>query len=652
MVQPSMSIRTKLILLILGTNILLILPMIYSIGHTTKKEFDTVLSYELEQMQSLSQNIFNINEHNEAIATEQLAQDPRLLHFLSQNSKLVLENVFRQERRLMKCSLIVLLDDKGTIIGQTPEWKLSQKEVDALSFVKKSYALKTAQHGLLKKNSLLQYHTALLYKKGTVVGMVLTAKLIDKAVLQALKANTDLEYALVYKARVLDTTFKDVFTLPFNHHQLEWLDMHPDESLMTKMTDTHYVVSMHLLGTDEVKIPIYLLIALKDTLPSEVLDKAFINVVLIFFVALLIIAIMATLLSHQIYRMFSKFIAFTEQIKSGDYKSSIEFKTNDEFEVLAYNLDTMRVAIYEQEQRLRNYATDLEKTIDKSTDKLHAQDSFLHTIFDLQEELIFIIKNAEIDYANRAALKFFAYEGLLAFASQKKFFKLPGMERDEDFHHMLINGAPFPNQVDIMDTNGEKTHFEVKFYPMIDQNTYIIVFNNITVHQNEKEALYQLATIDSLTRLPNRFDFENKFEYVRHQLLRSKLEAVLCIVDIDDFKKVNDTYGHLTGDKVLVKLAGLMTSSIRASDLIARWGGDEFVIVFYPTTVNNAFKILKTLKELIEESDIYDDIPHITCSFGATVLRSDDDMNMSFKKADEALYRAKKRGKNWICFSE
>jgi diguanylate cyclase (GGDEF)-like protein len=138
--------------------------------------------------------------------------------------------------------------------------------------------------------------------------------------------------------------------------------------------------------------------------------------------------------------------------------------------------------------------------------------------------------------------------------------------------------------------------------------------------------------------------------YILEQIKRTREDAVFCLVDIDNFKSVNDTYGHLVGDQVLIKVATTLQENIRQSDLIARWGGEEFVIVLYPTTFSSARSILEMLRKKIQETfEVYS--WKLTCSFGATVLMYDSNMDLVFKQADEALYEAKANGKNCVHFS-
>ncbi|MCC5791631.1 MAG: GGDEF domain-containing protein [Legionellaceae bacterium] len=184
-----------------------------------------------------------------------------------------------------------------------------------------------------------------------------------------------------------------------------------------------------------------------------------------------------------------------------------------------------------------------------------------------------------------------------------------------------------------------------------------------TLQQNVVRAEQQVADIqemlsyrelhmhlDRLTGMPNRAAYDEHLLHAWQRWQRGFGDLSLAIGDIDHFKTINDTYGHLAGDKVLKKIAHLFRSSIRAVDFVARYGGEEFVLVFERTPVDEAQKILEELRKLVQDTDFYyrNTKVDISLSFGVTMLKEDDDLEMLFDRADTALYKAKKSGRNRI----
>ena len=156
-----------------------------------------------------------------------------------------------------------------------------------------------------------------------------------------------------------------------------------------------------------------------------------------------------------------------------------------------------------------------------------------------------------------------------------------------------------------------------------------------------------LATTDPLTKIANR----NKLNLVMNTSIqtaqRYDLPLSVIFFDIDLFKQINDKLGHDTGDDILVELSALVTKQIRLSDLLARWGGEEFMIVLPETDHTQAAILAEKLRALIDGRFFGVSI-HLTCSFGVTQLHKDDDEHTLFKRVDVALYSAKERGRNKV----
>jgi len=140
------------------------------------------------------------------------------------------------------------------------------------------------------------------------------------------------------------------------------------------------------------------------------------------------------------------------------------------------------------------------------------------------------------------------------------------------------------------------------------------------------------------------------FNTFLEKLIRAEEEdGVVVVLDIDDFKKVNDTYGHQAGDDVLKEFASLIQSSVRGDDLLARWGGEEFLLLLKHTNLENALKKVESLRERVEEHT-FSHIGHMTSSFGVAWKEADDDIHSLLQRADKALYEAKNAGKNCVQF--
>jgi diguanylate cyclase (GGDEF)-like protein len=169
--------------------------------------------------------------------------------------------------------------------------------------------------------------------------------------------------------------------------------------------------------------------------------------------------------------------------------------------------------------------------------------------------------------------------------------------------------------------------------------------------KNEIERLKELVTIDFLTQVYNRHAFSHFLKSAckevkwtaEHMSRRQRREYFsLLLIDIDDFKKLNDKLGHLYGDKILKKVAKFLKNSVREFDIVARWGGEEFVIILQEATPKQAEKRAEIILKNAQKK-----LP-VTFSIGVIESNPKYSATQIFKKVDKALYAAKSRGKNQI----
>lgn len=169
------------------------------------------------------------------------------------------------------------------------------------------------------------------------------------------------------------------------------------------------------------------------------------------------------------------------------------------------------------------------------------------------------------------------------------------------------------------------------------------------------KQLRLLSTLDGLTGIANRRHFEQSLTQEWKRCLRDKISLSLAIIDVDFFKKYNDTYGHQAGDECLRKVSDTIASRIRRpGDSLARYGGEEFVILLYNTEIMGAFMVCEDIRQQIENLKISNGTsnvnPYVTVSIGiASVIPSESTNTYDFvKKADIALYNAKRNGRNQV----
>jgi diguanylate cyclase (GGDEF)-like protein len=159
--------------------------------------------------------------------------------------------------------------------------------------------------------------------------------------------------------------------------------------------------------------------------------------------------------------------------------------------------------------------------------------------------------------------------------------------------------------------------------------------------------LKHISITDYLTGIYNRFKLDEDLISWTNYSVRFDSPFSLVIFDVDDFKVINDKFGHLVGDRILTDLVDLIKNNIRGIDLLYRWGGEEFVLLLPNTRGAKAFLLTERLRKLISGYDFKIDMP-ITCSFGLAEFGEKDDVNSIFDRADKQLYLAKNEGKNVV----
>lgn len=173
-----------------------------------------------------------------------------------------------------------------------------------------------------------------------------------------------------------------------------------------------------------------------------------------------------------------------------------------------------------------------------------------------------------------------------------------------------------------------------------------------TAMQMRIQELESIALLDTLTRLPNRYHVEQELISRLHEMERMSIGIGLLFMDIDHFKKFNDTFGHDAGDKVLKVVANTLRASVRPFDLVGRWGGEEFVCILRNVVREQLLDISNRIRMLVSQSMVHVDSEtlRVTISLGATMAKSAETLEELVKRADALMYQSKSDGRNRVTF--
>ncbi|ACL69988.1 sensor domain-containing diguanylate cyclase [Halothermothrix orenii] len=229
-----------------------------------------------------------------------------------------------------------------------------------------------------------------------------------------------------------------------------------------------------------------------------------------------------------------------------------------------------------------------------------------------------------------------------------KIIPLDNIEEGKEIEYIIVpvtRGKELIGSINIFSM--DKGHLPILQHSFLESfaNQFSVALQNALLYKKQEE----MANRDGLTGLYNHAYFQNRLHLLLKQ--ENKHPLTLIIMDIDNFKQVNDRFGHLVGDKVLKELAHLLKHNLREGDLIARYGGEEFAIILPETELKQGEFIAKRLRKLISDNEIVLDNNrslYITVSIGVAQYNKKWSQEEFIDKADQALYKAKEAGKNRV----
>ena len=315
------------------------------------------------------------------------------------------------------------------------------------------------------------------------------------------------------------------------------------------------------------------------------------------------------------------------------------------------------IEIFTKNRKLKELNENLTTIIAKEKE-LHRenkrQKKILQTILDTEKNLVIVSDLKRLSFANSAFLEFFCIDSIEGFYEEKGslielFLNEPNtlhFEDEEEMLEMLLKHDEAQRVVCLHDCNGKKKSFYLNLSKTEDEDDlYLLSFTDITKMQENYTTISKQAYYDGLTGIYNRTKFN---EFLEYEIQRaSRIENTFCcaILDIDHFKNFNDKYGHLVGDEILIMIAQIINKNTRVTDKFARWGGEEFVMLFSDTSLDQATKITQKFRGLVK-SLLHPKAGGVTASFGITQYKKGDTINSLFKRCDDALYEAKEDGRD------
>lgn len=290
---------------------------------------------------------------------------------------------------------------------------------------------------------------------------------------------------------------------------------------------------------------------------------------------------------------------------------------------------------------------------------IQKQHKFLNDILNSTDNIMFITDFKDVKFFNNKFKDFINIKNvdlfnalsnhtlLDIFTNRDGYLHKKLLKENENFLS-LISRTPIKDRVvSIEDKNFVQVDFKISISKSENIGDYLVTLSDITQMKKHQVQTEKKAYLDSLTKIYNRSRFD---EILKQELIttkRYKHPFTLAILDIDRFKVFNDTYGHLIGDEVLISTVKVIKRNLRDSDVFARWGGEEFIILFKNTTIDKARTVSEKLKDKLASSE-HPIAGRITASFGLTEYIHNDTPKSIFQRCDDALFLAKENGRNRI----
>jgi len=282
---------------------------------------------------------------------------------------------------------------------------------------------------------------------------------------------------------------------------------------------------------------------------------------------------------------------------------------------------------------------------------------FIKSFLDSQNSMMLLASSNKVKILNKNGLELLGFNSLKEFLDEKTCL-LNSFIVEEECLDKHTYGKRWIEAIEKTKYQSAKVkikskkdglfyYYRIKLSKLEGRNEYILIFTDVSDFERSKNELKNCAENDPLTKIYNRTKVNHLFESIFVNAKKYNQHFSVILFDIDHFKMINDTHGHNVGDKVLFELARLTQSLFRSSDILARWGGEEFILILKDTTGKQASMLANRVRVAIDKYN-FTGVGNLTCSFGVTQYQLDERKIDLLERVDEALYEAKENGRNRV----
>lgn len=576
------------------------------------------------------------------------AWDEAFAYMVDRNPKFIKVNFETPDISYLRVNAILLVDSSGkTAYATGYEYQQKQRvplPEGLLSYVTQNALLlqHTDLHMVHKGIVLLPHGPILLAShpivtgdfKGPSHGTLIMGRFLDKAEVNYLAKISHLPLRITR----IDTN------LPLSDHLAVESALHTQEQSYVKTLNEKRIAGYALIANITGKPSLLLSVENRREIYQQ--GKLTIHYFLLAFVGIgVIFGLLALIIQEKL--ILSRVAFLSRSVKAIGMNNTLAGRVtlpgSDELSSLAGSVNDMLSALETSQEALRKQEAQLES------------DKRYRSLVELSPEAVFIIRDGKCLYSNQAGIR------MMHMATPDEIIGCAFVEmlHPEDRGRIveqistLGEGEELPlSEIRLLLPDG--TDIPVEVTAVLNnyqgQDAMQIIARDISARKRSEEQLHYLAYYDNLTGLPNRQLFKDRLTQAISRAERADEKVIVLLIDLDHFKEINDTLGHLVGDHLLQAVAARMRTAMRTSDTVTRVGGDEFVMIFPdfpPDSMAAEQAALRILDLFINPFNVDGQKLHITPSIGISIYPHDgEDMESLVKHADLAMYRAKEMGRN------
>ena len=630
---------------------LVLVTTFYWLNSQTQKRLSQLAEHMIDQIYVQTISHFDLLKETMAQLGTTMIHDLALMEMLDKGDRNRLYDKLMVIASRLSADEVLLLDPQGQILAQNGKLPFDADRLDYL-FIVESFKQGKPSHAMVRQGDLFVHYTALaIHNANGLKGFLLVGVVIDDAMMQMMKQQGAIDFALVGDRVVMATSMRPngqiMRELPIPYTIYQYL-LKQGGSYLTEIANHPYLIIAKPLTHIEVYPNASLMILYDATFFQSLQTTVWKEQFSALLVVLVLLALTLLWLFMRYYkRNLEGLFRIIDCYRRGESKCKSAQKLDGEYAHLDEALEDMAVALSHARQEVTRYANELEEKVIERTEVLHRRNQFLKGVLEQIHDMVVVIENGRVTFVNQTLLAFFNLKDYETFIQNHLLETILDIRHKELCNYL---NEQFQNKhtrpIQLRTVTGEARFFDLNIR-MIDASTcsFLLTFHDITDNERQTRQLEKLAMEDLLSGLPNRRMFETVFHQTLGLVERTDLQAVLMIIDIDDFKRVNDTYGHDEGDRVIRAIGKMLKKMLRKSDFSARWGGEEFALIIQADldrACEVAQKILTAVRNLegLQSS--------VTVSIGMTAFIPNVSEDEIFSRADHALYKAKQAGKDRV----